>query len=349
MAGSSFGEIFRISTWGESHGAGLGVVLDGCPAGIPLTEEDIMPYMERRRPNGGKFSTARNEADRVRILSGVFEGKTTGTPISMMLENTDQRSHDYSEIMDVYRPGHADFGYDVKYGFRDYRGGGRASARETSARVAAGAVAQKLLQMMNITVSAECTRIGDVDFSDTAAAEALIADLRARQNSVGSTVVCTVRGLPAGLGEPVFDKLDALLAQAIFSIGAVKGLDIGDGSSAAHALGNENNDPFRMSEGRVTAVTNHAGGILGGISTGADINLTVYFKPTPSISLPQETVDRFGNNTTISIKGRHDPVIGPRAAVVVECMTALVLADTLLRNMTARADRIVDFYRNLSH
>ena len=345
MAGSSFGRLFRISTWGESHGEGLGVVIDGCPAGIPLTEEDIAPYMERRRPNGGAFSTARNEADRVRILSGVFEGRTTGTPISLMLLNTDQRSRDYSNIMDIYRPGHADFGYDAKYGFRDYRGGGRSSARETSARVAAGAVAIKLLGMLGIEVSAACTKIGDVDFSDREAAEAYIADLRARQDSVGSTVVCTAKGVPAGLGEPVFDKLDALLAKAIFSIGAVKGLDIGDGAAAALSTGSSNNDPFRMADGCVMAATNHAGGILGGISTGADICMTVYFKPTPSIARPQETVDRFGNETTVEIRGRHDPVVGPRAAVVVECMTGLVLADALLANMTARADRIIDFYR----
>ena len=221
MAGSTFGTIFRITTWGESHGTALGVVVDGCPAGISLSEEDINVYMERRRPNGGNMSTARNEADRIEILSGVFEGKTTGTPISMMLKNTDQRSRDYSNIKDSYRPGHADFGYDFKYGISDYRGGGRSSARETAARVAGGAVAMKLLSMLGISVTAKLAAVGDIPVSDLEKCEELVSKVRNEQDSIGSTVTCKVTGMPAGIGQPVFDKLDADLAKAMFSIGAV--------------------------------------------------------------------------------------------------------------------------------
>lgn len=344
MAGSTFGTLFRITTWGESHGPALGVVVDGCPAGIPLTEEDIDIFMERRRPNGGSMSTARNEADKIEILSGVFEGKTTGTPISMMLRNNDHRSHDYSNIKDAYRPGHADFGYDSKYGFRDYRGGGRSSARETAARVAGGAVAMKLLTMLGIRVHAELSAVGEVPATDMEKCEALVSEVRREHDSIGSTVTCKVTGMPAGIGQPVFDKLDADLAKAIFSIGAVKGLDIGSGQRASVMRGSENNDPFRIMNGRVVTTTNHAGGILGGLSSGSDIDLTVYFKPTPSISRPQQTVNSDHEEIDLEIHGRHDPVIGRRAAVVVECMTALVLADALLVNMASKMDRIVDFY-----
>ncbi len=347
MAGSTLGTLFRITTWGESHGAALGVVVDGCPAGIPLSEEDINVYMERRRPNGGTMSTARNEADRIEILSGVFEGKTTGTPISMMLRNTDRRSRDYSNIKNAYRPGHADFGYDAKYGIRDYRGGGRSSARETAARVASGAVAMKLLSMLGISVHAELSAVGDIPASDMEKCEELVAKVRSEQDSIGSTVTCCVKGMPAGIGQPVFDKLDADLAGAMFSIGAVKGLDIGAGHRAAVMRGSENNDPFRMRDGKVITTTNHAGGILGGLSNGSDIELTVYFKPTPSISRCQQTVNSDHEEIDLEIHGRHDPVIGRRAAVVVECMTALVLVDALLVNMASRADRIVDFYDRL--
>ncbi len=381
MAGSSFGTLFRITTWGESHGAALGVVVDGCPAGIPLKEEDINVYMERRRPNGGKMSTARNEADKIEILSGVFEGKTTGTPISMMLRNTDQRSRDYGDLKYAYRPGHADFGYDEKYGFRDYRGGGRASARETAARVAGGAVAMKFLQMLGISVHAELSFVGDIPASRMEECEALVAQMKSEQDSIGSTVTCRVSGMPAGVGEPVFDKLDACLAKAMFSIGAVKGLDIGAGHRAALMRGSENNDPFRIINGdyfrecgtdssesgrtscrnvstdssaathmnrKVITEKNDAGGILGGLSNGSDIEMTVYFKPTPSIARPQRTVNAAHEEIDLEIHGRHDPVIGHRAAVVVECMTALVLADALLMNMTSRVDKIVSFYSTQS-
>jgi chorismate synthase len=347
MAGSTFGTLFRITTWGESHGPALGVVVDGCPAGIPLSEEDIDIYMERRRPNGGSMSTARNEADKIEILSGVFEGKTTGTPISMILRNTDQRSHDYSNIKDAYRPGHADYGYDSKYGFRDYRGGGRSSARETAARVAGGAVAMKLLSMLGINVTAELSAVGTIPASDMEKCEELVSRVRSEQDSIGSTVTCKITGMPAGIGQPVFDKLDADLAKAMFSIGAVKGLDIGVGHRAAVMRGSENNDPFRIREGNVTTKTNHAGGILGGLSTGSDIDLTVYFKPTPSISRSQQTVNSDHEEIDLEIRGRHDPVIGRRAAVVVECMTAIVLADALLVNIASRADKILEFYSDL--
>ncbi len=346
MAGSSFGTIFRITTWGESHGKAIGVVIDGCPAGLPLCEEDIDVYTRRRRPDGSAMSTKRRESDKAEILSGVFDGRTTGAPISLMIRNEDQRSHDYSQIAEVYRPGHADFGFDVKYGFRDYRGGGRSSARETAGRVAAGAVAQKLLKEMGIDCRAHLSAVGDIPATKAAAMEELVTQCRNEKDSIGSTVTCTVKGVPAGLGDPVFEKLDANLAKAMFSIGAVKGLDIGDGHRAAAAKGSDNNDPFYMNGDKIITGTNHAGGILGGISDGADIKLTVYFKPTPSIALRQHTVNRFHEEVDIEIKGRHDPVIGARAAVVVECMTALVLVDALLLNMSSKFDRIIDFYRN---
>ena len=345
MAGSGFGTVFRITMWGESHGKALGVVVDGCPAGIPLSEEDITPYMNRRRPNGGVMSTQRNEEDKVEILSGVFDGKTTGTPISMLIRNKDERSRDYGNIAESYRPGHADYGFDAKYGFRDYRGGGRSSGRETAGRVAAGAIAQKLLRMLGIECRAVLDRVGDVPAEDSAAAEDLVRQCREEQDSIGSVVRCTVSGMPAGVGDPVFEKLDADLAKAMFSIGAVKGLDIGDGHRAASARGSENNDSFYIKEGKVAARTNHAGGILGGLSDGENIEMTVYFKPTPSIARPQKSVNKAGEEIDLVIHGRHDPVIGARAAVVVECMTAVVLVDALLRNMMSRAEEVVSFYR----
>ncbi len=340
MAGSTFGTIFRITTWGESHGKGIGVVVDGCPAGIPLTEADIQPYNDRRRPNAGKMSTKRKEPDTVEILSGTFEGKTTGTPISILIRNTDQHSGDYSNIMDIYRPGHADFGFDKKYGFRDYRGGGRSSGRETAGRVAGGAVAMQLLKQIGITFQTEVL-IGGIPADE---ALELLDACRAKGDSIGSTVKCTVSGVPAGLGDPVFEKLDANLAKAIFSIGAVKAFEIGDGCAVSSARGSENNDAFTPGEHGPKTVTNHAGGVLGGFSSGSDLILTAHFKPTPSISQPQQTVNRKGSAEEIVIKGRHDPVIGPRAAVVVECMAALVIADALLLNMTANMDGIRKFY-----
>ena len=359
MAGSTYGTIFRIMTWGESHGKGVGVTIDGCPAGLPLCEEDVQTYLNRRKPGQSKFATARNEGDQVEILSGVFEGKTTGTPIAMMVRNTDQRSKDYSAIMDVYRPGHADYCFEQKYGFRDYRGGGRSSARETIARVAAGAVACKLLAHYGITVTAYVKSIGEFEIDpkrfdlsernnnslnmpDKVAAEETAEFLErmiAAQDSVGGVVECLVDGMPVGVGEPVFDKLDASLARAIMSIGAVKGFEIGDGFAAAKALGSQNNDEFYVDAyGKVVKKTNHAGGILGGMSDGSQIVLRAAFKPTPSIAKPQKTANNHGENVEIAIKGRHDPVVVPRAVVVVEAMTALTIADLLLMGKNAKLD-----------
>lgn len=365
MYGSTFGNIFRITTWGESHGRGIGVVVDGCPAGLSLCEEDIQAFLDRRKPGQSRFTTKRKEADQVEILSGVFEGKTTGHPISLMVANTDQRSHDYSEIANCYRPGHADLNYDRKYGFRDYRGGGRSSGRETIGRVAAGAIAAKLLKELGITVSAYTYSIGPVQINranfskeeisnnalympDTQAAQAAqeyLDKCMRETNSSGGMVECEITGVPAGIGEPAFEKLDAALAKAMFSIGAVKGFEIGEGMEAAHLTGLENNDAYRMdTEGQIMKKTNHSGGITGGISDGAPILFRAAFKPTPSIAAPQETVNRQGEEIEIRIKGRHDPIIVPRAVVVVESMAALVILDAMLGSMTTRLDKIKEFF-----
>lgn len=358
MAGSVFGNFFRVTTFGESHGAAIGCVIDGCPAGLHLSEEDIQKYLDRRKPGQSDFTTKRKEADRVEILSGVFEKKTEGTPIALLIRNEDQHSKDYSDLKDKFRPGHADYGFFKKFGFRDYRGGGRSSGRETAARVAAGAVAAKLLDEFGIEVHAYTKTIGPVealknDFDECQKNPLYMPDHEAYKkaseylevcmqdkDSAGGVVECVATGVPAGLGDPVFDKLDARLAYAIVSIGAVKGFEIGDGCKAAQARGSENNDAFFMENGRVYKKTNHSGGVLGGISDGSDIILRAYIKPTPSIAQPQSTVTEAGDDATIEIKGRHDPVIVPRAVVVVETMTALVLADALLSNQASRTDRI---------
>ncbi len=367
MAGSSFGNIFRITTWGESHGKALGVVADGVPAGLALCEDDIQIFLDRRKPGQNDISTPRKEADQVEILSGIFEGRTTGTPVSMLVRNTSQRSHDYSEIASYYRPGHGDYTFDAKYGFRDYRGGGRSSGRETIGRVAGGAIASKILKSMGIDVFAYTASIGDIhiDYNNfdrsnilvlstampdvKAHARALdyLSEARARYDSVGGIMECKVTGLPAGLGDPVFEKLDANLAKAVMSIGAVKAVEIGDGIHASSMYGSENNDAFYMSEEKVSKKTNHAGGILGGISDGDEIVLRAYVKPTPSIFSTQQTVNKSHEEIDIRIKGRHDPIIVPRAVVVMETMVASVLCDALLLNMTARLDRIQDFYSRL--
>lgn len=365
MSGSTFGNIFKITTWGESHGAGVGVVIDGCPAGLPLCEDDIQQYLNRRKPGQSKFSTPRKEDDAVSILSGIFEGRTTGTPISMLVSNTNQRSVDYSEIASYYRPGHADYTFDQKYGFRDYRGGGRSSARETIGRVASGAVAAKLLDLLGIhfltyvksigpvTIDPACFDADEIeknplrmpDATAAANAQSYLDTCMKSQNSSGGIVECIITGVPAGIGEPVFHKLDSELARAIFSIGAVKGFEIGDGFEAARATGLENNDAFFYDEnGQLHKKTNHAGGILGGMSDGSDIILRAAFKPTPSISAVQDTINKNGENISVQVKGRHDPVIVPRAVVVVEAMAALTLADLMLANMGAQVDRIIDFY-----
>ena len=365
MAGSTFGNIFKITTWGESHGKALGVVIDGCPAGLSLDESDIQPYLDRRKPGQTSIATPRKESDQVEILSGVFEGRTTGTPISLMVPNTSQKSSDYSEIASYYRPGHADYTFDAKYGFRDYTGGGRSSGRETIGRVAAGAIAIKILKEMGITVTAYTQSIGPVSVNmcnfdqnaiyttatcmpDKAADQAATEYLKEcmmHKDSSGGVITCIVDGLPAGIGDPVFEKLDANLSKAVMSIGAVKAVEIGDGIQVSEATGSENNDAFTFIDGKITKKTNHSGGILGGISDGSPLILRAHIKPTPSIFSRQETVNQNMENIEISIKGRHDPVIVPRAVVVVEAMTALTILDACMLNMTARMDYLTDFYK----
>lgn len=364
MAGSSIGTIFRITTWGESHGKALGVVIDGCPAGLPLDESDIQKYLDRRKPGQSNLTTSRRENDMAEILSGVFEGKTTGTPISVLVPNTSQRSADYSEIKDCYRPGHADYTFDAKYGIRDYRGGGRSSGRETIGRVAAGAIACKILEQLGVLVYAYTRSIGPVAINDscfnletarsnrtampdTEADEKAAAYLEkaVRSNdSVGGCMECVVQNLPVGIGDPVFEKLDANLAKAVMSIGAVKAVEIGDGCAVSQRKGSENNDPFRLKDGHIAKTSNHAGGTLGGISDGSDIVIKAHVKPTPSIFRTQQTVTREPEETDIQIRGRHDPIIIPRAVVVLECMTAITVLDSMLVNLTSRMDFLTDFY-----
>ncbi|HEY1146706.1 MAG TPA: chorismate synthase [Allosphingosinicella sp.] len=345
MSHNSFGHVFRFSTWGESHGPAIGAVVDGCPPGLALSEADIQPWLDKRRPGTTRFTTQRREPDAVRILSGVFEGRTTGTPISLMIENVDQRSKDYSEVALAYRPGHADYAYDAKYGFRDWRGGGRSSARETASRVAAGAVAR--LVVPEVSIRAYVVELGGdaidraafdeaaIDANpffcpDPAAAqrwEALVDEARKAGSSLGAVVECVATGVPAGWGAPLYAKLDAELASAMMGINAAKGIEIGDGFAAARLRGEENADPMRAGP---TFLANHAGGIAGGISTGQPVGVRGAFKPTSSILTPVPTIDREGKETEISTKGRHDPCVGIRGVPVVEAMMALVLADQKL-------------------
>lgn len=388
MAGSQFGKIFHISTFGESHGKALGVVVDGCPAGLSLSEEDIQEMLERRRPGKNLKMTQRKEGDKVEILSGIFDGKTTGTPIAMVVWNEDQRSKDYGEIAHAFRPGHADYGFFAKYGFRDYRGGGRSSGRETIARVAAGAIAKKMLLELGVSVRAKVIELAGISLTEDRQKAELLAEqkilsLREQGDSAGGVVECLVEGLPAGIGEPVFDKLDASLAKAVMSIGAVKSVEIGDGIEVSKSLGSENNDafflrkeqesewekeeyeskekdydsgekesrPYAMAEGSPSFTgslrkgSNHSGGILGGMSDGSTIRIRAGFKPTPSISKPQQTVNEAGEEITIAIKGRHDPTVVERANVVVEAMTALTVMDAMLENLSARLDYVKRAYR----
>ena len=364
MSGSTFGTLFKITTWRESNGRAIGVVVDGCPAGVPLSAPDIQQFLNRRKPGQSRYSTQRTESDLVRILSGVFEGKTTGTPISLLVENTDQRSHDYSEISQYYRPGHADYTYDAKYGFRDYRGGGRSSGRETIGRVAAGAIASKVLGTLGISLCSYVRSIGPVEISafsreeitqnefnmpDAKAAERareFLEGCMARRDSAGGVAECIVSGMPAGAGNPVFDKLDANLGKALFSIGAVKGVEIGDGFAAARSCGTANNDSFYYDEnGEIKKGTNHAGGILGGISDGSDIIVRAAFKPTPSVYSPQNTVNTSGENITVSIKGRHDPIIVARGVVVMESMVAIVLLDALMTGACAKLENLQKIWK----
>jgi chorismate synthase len=356
MSFNTFGHMFRVTTFGESHGPAIGCVVDGCPPGIPLTEGDIQPYLDKRRPGQSRFTTQRQEPDQVRILSGVFSDErsggqvTTGTPIGLLIDNLDQRSKDYSDIRDKYRPGHADYTYDVKYGLRDYRGGGRQSARETAMRVAAGAIARKIVPGM--TVRAALIQMGEhkIDRSrwdwdevernpffcpDAQAGkmfESYLDGIRKSGSSVGAVIEVIAEGVPAGLGAPVYGKLDSDLAAAMMGINAVKGVEIGAGMGAAALKGEENGDEMRMgNDGKPVFLSNHAGGILGGISSGQPIVVRFAVKPTSSILTPRRTVDRYGNETEISTKGRHDPCVGIRAVPIGEAMVACVIADHYLR------------------
>ena len=358
LASNSFGNIFKISTFGESHGTALGVIIDGCPAGLNIDEAFIQSEMDRRRPGQSKIVTQRKEGDQVQILSGIFEGKSTGTPIGMVIYNKDARSKDYSHIADRFRPSHADFTYHEKYGLRDYRGGGRSSARETAARVAAGAIAKQFLKQQGIEIIAYVNQVGpialdqnysDLDFSqiestpvrcpDLAVAEQmidLIKAVRKEGDTIGGVVSAVVKGCPAGLGEPAFDKLHASLAQAMLSINACKGFEYGSGFKGVNMKGSEHNDLFVKEGDEIKTTTNHSGGIQGGISNGMDIYFKTAFKPVATIVHEQESVNEAGESTTVVGKGRHDPCVVPRAVPIVEAMTALVLADQLLRNRSSR-------------
>lgn len=362
MSKSVFGNHFTVTTWGESHGRAIGAVVDGCPAGLALSPEDIQTFLDRRRPGQSRYTTSRKETDQVEILSGVFDGHTTGTPISLLVPNQDQRSRDYGNIACSYRPGHADYTFDQKYGFRDYRGGGRSSGRETIGRVAAGAIASKILQEIGVRFCTYTRSIGPVSITqmdpdeisrnafympDKTAAQKASEYLEAcmqNHDSAGGVIECRITGVPAGLGDPVFGKLDAILAQAVMSIGAIKAVEIGEGMHAAVMNGSNDNDGFCAENGKIIKTSNHAGGIMGGISDGSEIILRAAVKPTPSISQPQQTVTKSMENITLEIKGRHDPVIVPRAVVVVESMCALTIVDALFSNMSSRMDNIRKLY-----
>jgi chorismate synthase len=352
LMSNSYGTLFRITTFGESHGPAIGVILDGCPAGLEIDEAFIQSELDRRKPGQSRITTQRKEDDSFKILSGVFEGKSTGTPITIIIENQDQRSKDYSHIENAFRPSHADYTYQAKYGIRDHRGGGRSSARETAARVASGAVAKLLLKKSGVSVSAFVSQVGDIkaphytDMNlgniennivrcpDQATAEkmiALIDQVRLERDTVGGIVTCVVQGSPVGLGEPVFDKLHAELGKAMLSINAVKGFEYGSGFEGIRLRGSQHNDEFYNEGGKVRTKTNHSGGVQGGISNGEDIYFNVAFKPVATIMQDQQSVDKDGNEVTVSGKGRHDPCVVPRAVPIVESMAALVMADFLLR------------------
>jgi chorismate synthase len=355
--GNTFGKIFSVTTFGESHGEGVGAVIDGCPAGLVLDESFIQRELDRRRPGQSSITTQRKETDRVKILAGIFEGKTTGAPLALFIPNEDARSKDYSHLADTYRPSHADYTYEKKYGRRDYRGGGRSSARETAARVAAGAVAKLFLQAAGVQVHAYVSRVGDIeaphythlDLSktetnivrcpDASTAEkmiALIDKVRLERDTIGGVVTGVIRHAPVGLGEPVFDKLHAALGNAMLGINAVKGFEYGSGFDGTRLRGSEHNDEFINEGGVIRTSTNHSGGVQGGISNGEDIYFNVAFKPVATIMQDQDSVDREGNATVVSGKGRHDPCVVPRAVPIVEAMAALVMADFLLRDRSSR-------------
>lgn len=355
MPGNTFGQLFRLTTWGESHGPAVGCTVDGCPAGLPIDETDIQRELDRRRVGQSRVTSARQEADQAQILSGVFEGRTTGAPISMLVFNTNARSQDYDTIKDLYRPGHADYTWDAKYGFRDWRGGGRSSARETIGRVAGGAIARKLLATAGIQIIAWTAQMGDLvaqiideaeiernvmrcpDSQVAAQMVERVEQAKRELDSLGGVVEVRARGVPAGLGEPVFDKLQADIGKAMFSIPAIKAVEFGEGKGVAHMRGSKHNDPFiRQEDGRISTTTNHHGGILGGISTGEEIIVRITVKPLASIAQPQQTVDRDGNPATIVVKGRHDPTALPRLVPIAEAMLALTLADHWLRQRGAQ-------------
>lgn len=360
MAGNTFGTVFKITTFGESHGAGIGVVIDGCPAGIKIDLSRIQLDLNRRRPGQSKIVTQRNESDEFEVLSGIFEGMSTGMPITIFIRNKDARSKDYSHIKDQFRPSHADFTYAQKYGVRDYRGGGRSSARETAARVAAGAIAKMLLEQMDIQIFAYVSQVGDIKLdqsydhvdpalieenvvrcpdSETAEKmEQLIREVRKDGDTIGGVVSAVVQNVPVGLGEPVFDKLHADLGKAMLSINACKGFEYGSGFGGVTMRGSEHNDAFVKNGDQISTTTNHSGGIQGGISNGMDIYFNVAFKPVATIISDQTSVDTEGNPVTVKGKGRHDPCVVPRAVAIVEAMTALVLADHVLRNQASRID-----------
>lgn len=354
--GNSFGKVFKITTYGESHGRALGVVIDGCPAGVPLDVDFIQSELDRRRPGQSKITTQRQEGDKIEVLSGEFEGLTTGMPISMVIYNEDQRSKDYSHIADKYRPSHADYTYQEKYGFRDYRGGGRSSARETAARVAAGAVAKLLLKKIGVSINAYVSQVGVLKLEipyhqlnlhlaednivrcpDIEMAEkfiSLIDDTRKNRDTIGGVVSCVISGAPVGLGEPVFDKLHAELGKAMLSINAVKGFEYGSGFAGVEMYGSQHNDAFYNESGKIKTKTNFSGGIQGGISNGEDIYFRVAFKPVATIMEDQTSVDKDGNEAIVSGKGRHDPCVVPRAVPIVEAMAALVIIDNYLLQKT---------------
>jgi len=356
---NTFGTLFRITTFGESHGPAIGVVIDGCPAGLEIDETFIQSELNRRKPGQSKITTQRKEDDTFKILSGVYEGKATGAPIALVIENTDQRSKDYRHLEKTFRPSHADYTYQVKYGLRDYRGGGRSSARETAARVAAGAVAKLLLNRAGIEIQAYVSQVGEIkapfytqlDLTktegnivrcpDPATAEKminLINEVRLNRDTIGGVVTCVIRNTPVGLGEPVFDKLHAQLAKAMMSINAVKRFDYGSGFGGVLLRGSQHNDEFVNEKGRIRTKTNFSGGIQGGISNGEDIYFNVAFKPVATIMQDQQSVDNEGNEVTVEGKGRHDPCVVPRAVPIVEAMAALVLADFLLRTKVSKAE-----------
>lgn len=354
---NSYGKLFRITTFGESHGPAIGVVIDGCPAGLNIDESFIQAELDRRKPGQSKITTQRKESDTFKILSGVFDQKSTGTPIAIVIENEDQRSKDYSHLAETFRPSHADFTYEAKYGNRDYRGGGRSSARETAARVAAGAIAKLILNQSQIKINAFVSQVGDIESPhylhldldkteetivrcpDSSTAEkmiALIDQVRKEQDTIGGRVTCVIKNTPVGLGEPVFDKLHAELGKAMLSINAVKGFEYGSGFKGTQLRGSQHNDEFVSEGGKISTKTNHSGGVQGGISNGEDIYFNVAFKPVATIMTDQQSVDKLGNKTIVKGKGRHDPCVVPRAVPIVEAMAALVLVDFLLRNKISR-------------